>query len=483
MTIMATEDRTLALHQHLHQQRKTAQEIIARHRNGDESCVETVSNVFKDLPKVQEYCNAFTQCFEEEALETARKLDTELANGANPRLLHGVPICIKDLTPSKGHRTTRGSWVANEKDAEIDAEIVRRLKAAGAVIVAKTTTAEFAFSSFTDTPRYGITSNPWDRLRTAGGSSGGSGAAVGAGLVPLAEGTDMGGSVRIPAAVCGVVGFKPSLGRIPMDIAPSGLETFSHFGTLASCVGDAALFTHATAGYHPSDMLSRQLSFDHTVCAPQSLAGKRIAVSYDLGYFHVSEEVERAIHKVITELTSQGVNITEVTLPWTYDVYDKWAVRWSTLLSLLAGNISQDERSLMHPELVACIDAGNRTSAIELLEVDVLRKKMNDDLNCVFDDHDALICPTNAITAPLASQSDADFEEVFDGRIRGFDMTHPFNMVPSSPAITLPVGLSSGGLPIGLQLVGKPYEDEAVLSLAAGIEEIFPPLPTPTMDS
>ncbi|WP_165978769.1 amidase [Antarcticimicrobium luteum] len=460
--------------------RPKAREIVESHIRGQTTCEETVSGVFAQLPRIQEGCNAFTEWFPDEALETARALDRKRAQGAAPGLLHGVPICIKDMTPTKGHHTTLGSWTSGEGKTFHDAVIVQRLKAAGAIIVGKTTTAELAFSSFTNTARYGVTRNPWDLTRTSGGSSGGSAAAVASGVVPLAEGTDMGGSVRIPAAACGVVGFKPSLGRIPMDIVPSALETLSHFGALAASVEDAARFVAAGAGHHPSDMLSRRSRFDLAATAPKSLAGKRFALSADLGYCAVDPEIQAGLMRIADRLRRAGAVVDEVDLPWTRDIFDQWAIRWFCLLATFPNARTAEQRAQMHPELAAGLEQARSYSAMDLMGVDLIRSDMNRQLNSVFAQYDVLLCPTNAVPAPPVTQSDADFEKTLpDGKLRAFDMTHPFNMVPTSPVLSLPIGLTEGRLPIGMQIVGPPFEDEAVLSAAATIEALIDPLPVP----
>ncbi|WP_179217772.1 amidase [Paracoccus seriniphilus] len=460
--------------------RAKAREIVEDHICGRRTCEETVADVMARLPHVQERCNAFTEWFPQEAQEAARDLDRKLAQGAVPGLLHGVPICIKDMTPSKGHHTTLGSWTSGEGKTSHDAVIVQRLKAAGAIIVGKTTTAELAFSSFTNTARYGVTRNPWDLSRSSGGSSGGSAAAVAAGLVPLAEGTDMGGSVRIPAAACGVVGFKPSLGRIPMDIVPSALETLSHFGALAGSVEDAARFVAVSAGHHPSDMLSRRSSFEHAATGPGNLTGRRFALSRDLGYCAVDPEIDRGVMDIAQRLRDAGAIVEEVDLPWTRDVFDQWAIRWFCLLATFPNARTAAQRAQMHPELQAGLEQAQRHTAMDLMGVEVLRSKMNHQLNTIFARYEFLLCPTNAVPAPLVTQSDADFERTLpNGKLAAFDMTHPFNMVPTSPVLSLPIGLTGARLPIGMQIVGPPLQDEATLSVAAAIEALIGPLPVP----
>ena len=462
------------------EEKQTAHCIAAQVASGNLSCVQSIERTLAKTRLVQSVCNPFTCLIEEEAQSRAQRMDESLLAGLEVGLLQGVPICIKDMTPTKGHPTTRGSWTSGDGKADYDAVVVQRLKTAGAIIVAKTTTAELAFSSFTRSDRYGPTFNPWDLSRTAGGSSGGSAVAVATGVVPLAEGTDMGGSVRIPAAACGVVGFKPSLGRIPMDIVPSALETVSHFGPLASCVEDAALFVAATAGHHASDMLSQTSTFDLAKTGRQDLAGRRIALSIDLGYCQVAPEIEAALISVAEMLQGNGSVVETVSLPWSREVYDQWAIRWNCLLALFPNTETEAELAMMDPALARCIRSGRNTSAMELMRTEVLRTRLNAQLNAIFENYDALICPTNAVPAPSLDQCDSDYEVTLkNGKFKAFDMAHPFNMVPSSPVLSLPVGLTSDQLPIGMQIVGKPYADEETLALAASIEAIVGQLPPP----
>ena len=199
----------------------SATKLAGMIRDRQLSSVEAVGNALARIDEVNEALNCFCFIYGEEALTLARAADRRLARGAPDGPLHGVPIAIKDFTPMKGKRTTQGSLILEHWVPDKDPIIVARLRAAGAIVIGKTTTPEFAHSGFTESALWGLTRNPWDLSRTPGGSSGGSAAAVSAGCVPIAEGTDMGGSVRIPAAYCGLVGLKPSLGRIPMDIIPS----------------------------------------------------------------------------------------------------------------------------------------------------------------------------------------------------------------------------------------------------------------------
>ena len=234
------------------------------------SPVDLVEASLGRIDQVQPVFNAFTLILAEEARAAARTAEATEPRGP----LHGVPVAFKEFTPTKGHVTTRGSAAVHEEAAE-DPAIVRRFREAGAIIVAKTTTPEFAYSSYTRSPKWGVTGNPWDPARTPGGSSGGSGVAVTTGCVALAEGTDMGGSVRIPAALCGCVGLKPSLGRIPMDILPTVFDDMSHFGPLARTVDDAALFLSVAEGPLETDIMSQPAPMPLPDAFDRNLTGLR----------------------------------------------------------------------------------------------------------------------------------------------------------------------------------------------------------------
>src|SRR5467141_2986309 len=239
------------------------------------SPVEVVSNALARIGDVNPKLNCFCFVWHDEALAAARAAAQAVARGENLGPLHGVPVALKDTTPTAGHRTTLGSYTHEHWVPDRDAYIVGALRRAGAIIVGKTTTPEFAHTLLTDSPLWGVTRNPWNLERTPGGSSGGSAAAVAAGCVPLAEGTDMGGSVRIPAAWCGIVGLKPGLGRIPMDNLPGLFDSISHLGPLARTVDDARLFLAATQGPDDADILSVPCPLDLAEPVPSSVEGMR----------------------------------------------------------------------------------------------------------------------------------------------------------------------------------------------------------------
>ena len=284
----------------------SATKLAGMIRDRQLSSVEAVGNALARIDEVNQALNCFCFIYGEEALTLARAADRRLARGAPDGPLHGVPIAIKDFTPMKGKRTTQGSLILEHWVPDKDPIIVARLRAAGAIVIGKTTTPEFAHSGFTESALWGLTRNPWDLSRTPGGSSGGSAAAVSAGCVPIAEGTDMGGSVRIPAAYCGLVGLKPSLGRIPMDIIPSVFDNISHFGPLARTVGDAALFLEVTHGPDERDIMSNPCRIDNFSDVAKGVEGLRIAFSPDLGYYAIEPDIAEKTRDACAMLRDLG---------------------------------------------------------------------------------------------------------------------------------------------------------------------------------
>ncbi len=422
---------------------------------------------------VSEPLNPFTLLREEQAMAAALEADLAVKRGEAVGPLHGVPFAAKDMTPTVGDLTTLGSWTEDLRPEE-SALCIRRLTDAGAILIGKTTTPEFAHSSFTYSPRWGVTRNPWDPARTSGGSSGGSAAAVAAGVVPFAEGTDMGGSVRIPAALCGTVGLKPSLGRIPMTILPSVFDGISHFGPLARTVEDAIAFMEAASGPSDEDIQSLPLTFSGGRARAGLLEGRRFALSVDLGYYEVQPGVEAAIRAAVDLLRRAGAVVDEVPVSWTRAVNDQWFDLWCVFMSAYFGDRLEVQRQRMDPAIVALMERGFALGATEVKRVELLRTAMWRDMARLFDRYDALLCPTCAVTAPPADAGDDDFMATADdGRYRGLDMTCPFNLLPQCPSLSLPVGPAADGLPVGLQIVGRRFADEDVLGIGRAIEALL----------
>ncbi len=452
-----------------------ATELARRIRRREVSPVDAVLNSLTRIEEVNPKLNCFCFTYPEEALEKARAAEAAVMRGDMLGPLHGVPIAIKDLTPTRGKRTTLGSYAYEHWVPEEDATIVEALTGAGAVLVGKTTTPEFAYSSFTESPLWGITRNPWDPARTPGGSSGGSGAAVASGCVPLAEGSDMGGSVRIPAAWCGIVGLKPSFGRIPFTILPSQFDTLSHFGPLARTVADAALFLEVTQGPDERDISSIGTKLDLPIPPPAAVRGFKLALSLDLGFYAIDPAVEKQVREAASALIDCGAEVEEVELGWSRALVDAWTAHWGVYLATFFGHKLAEFRDRMDPEVVKLMEAGLAMNAVEFKKIELVRTAQWKSLYPILQRYDALLCPTMAVTAPPVGGKDTDYgTDDAQGRYRALDLTSVFNFVSQCPALSVPAGFTSDGLPVGLQIVGRRFDDLSVLRIGAALEAARP---------
>lgn len=459
----------------LHLSYTAATDLAARVRRKEISPVEIVSNSLARIEAVNPQLNCFCFIFAEEAMALARAAEAAVVRGDDLGPLHGVPVAIKDFTPTRGKRTTLGSYAFEDWVPNHDALIVERLRDAGAIMVGKTTTPEFAHSSFTRSPLWGITRNPWNPEKTPGGSSGGSAAAVATGCVPLAEGTDMGGSVRIPASFSGIVGLKPSLGRIPMDILPTVFDNISHFGPLTRTVADAALFMSVAAGPADRDIGSLSPAMDFPVPPPADIKGLRFALSIDLGYMAVDPQVEALVRDAAAALVEAGAVVEEVELAWTKQVMDDWFRLWGVYLAAFFADKLETHRERLDPNVVELLEAGLKMDAVAFKRLEIARTEQWLKLAELFREHDALLCPTMALPAQDAEGSDSDFDRVDDdGRYHGLDMTCPFNSTGQCPALSVPAGFTSEGLPVGLQIVAHRFEDTMALRIGAALEAVRP---------
>lgn len=452
-----------------------ATELARAIRAGELSPVEVVANSLERIDEVNPALNCFCFTYPDEALAVAREAERAVRAGERLGPLHGVPIAIKDLTPTKGKRTTMGSYAFEHNVPAENALIVDRLLGAGAIMVGKTTTPEFAYSSFTESPLWGVTRNPWDPARTPGGSSGGSGAAVASGCVPLAEGTDMGGSVRIPAAWSGVVGLKPSFGRIPLDFLPTQFDTIQHFGPLARTVADARLFLAVAQGPDDADILSLAPALDLSGPLSASVEGMRLALSVDLGHYAIGADVEEATRAAAAALAATGAEVEEVDLRWGREIADAWVDHWRVYLAAIFGHVLDEYRDRMDPRVVRLMDAGLAMSAVDFKRIEFLRTEQWKELRRIFERFDALLCPTmSQVARPVDEDDFVWYADRGDGLYHGLDMTSQFNFVSQCPALSVPAGWTADGLPVGLQIVARRYRDDDALRVGAALERVRP---------
>jgi Asp-tRNA(Asn)/Glu-tRNA(Gln) amidotransferase A subunit family amidase len=437
--------------------------------------VEVVDACLERIQRLNEELNLFCFVYADEARAAARAAESAVARGADLGPLAGVPYALKDFTPTKGRITTLGSRLFRDWAPDFDPPVVERLRRAGGILVGKTTTPEFAHSGFTSSPLWGISRNPWDPTRTPGGSSGGSAGAVAAGMVPLAEGSDAGGSIRIPASFCGVVGFKPSHGRVPMHVTANDFEQIFHLGPLARTVADCALMFFVMEGPDERDPLSLVPGLAESRPTDPPVAGLRLGLSVDLGYYDIAPEVEANTRAAAAAFAELGAEVTEVDLGWNKDINRAWLDYWSVAIAALYGERAEGAWELVDPEVRALIERGRSLGAVELKRIEQLRTRQWAAIRPVLQTHDALLCPTTSVEAPAAEQKELSYRRAAaPGRFGGYELTCPFNFIAQCPVISVPSGLTSQGLPTGLQIVGRRYDDVTVLGLAAALERARP---------
>jgi Asp-tRNA(Asn)/Glu-tRNA(Gln) amidotransferase A subunit family amidase len=435
------------------------------------SPVELLDAVLERIEERQPRLNAFCLLRPEEAREEARA--AERAEPKGP--LHGIPISIKDLTSTKGIRTTFGSRAYADNVPEVDATFVTRLREAGAILIGKTNTPEFGNKGVTDSPLHGTTANPWGLDRTAGGSSGGAAAAVAAGLGPLAEGSDGAGSIRIPASFCGVVGLKPSFGRVPM-YPRNGYHTISHHGPLARTTADAALMLSVMAGPDQRDPHIRNeppADYRAAVQNPE-IDGWTIGFSPDFGHLPVDPEVAEIVGRAARNLEDLGANVEEA--PALPDAREPMATIWRVVFEAIvreqiAPAIGPEEMDPHLRELAADgakIDAATYYGAVSLFRIALFHE-----MEALMRRFRLLVSPTVAVPAFHHPEHGRPGPDIVAGQpvnpFLGWLLTYHFNLT-GQPAISVPCGFTGDGLPVGLQIAGRPGADEDVLRAAAAFE-------------
>jgi aspartyl-tRNA(Asn)/glutamyl-tRNA(Gln) amidotransferase subunit A len=415
--------------------------------------------------------NAFVAVDAERALADAAAVDEVIASGGDPGQLAGIPLAVKDNQDCAGYRTTCGSpLLADAPPAAADIPFVARLRAAGCVVVGKTNTPEFAWSANTTNAVFGPTRNPFDPAHGPGGSSGGAAAALAAGMVPLATGSDGGGSIRIPSACCGLSGMKPSLGRVPGGgAAPPGWLDLSTSGPMARRIADITTALDVAVGPDPTDLRALPRPEASWLAALEDPhVPVRVAWAPTLGYATVDAEVLAACERAVGVLESLGAEVTTIETVFDEDpVPDFLTLMGVCQLRTMRPYMGHPRWGDVDPVLRAIVDASQATTAEQLVQVLDRFHLMNLRLVELFHEVRILVTPTCSGLAPLAGEGSSPVNGVETPNWVQF--TYPFNMT-RSPAATVCAGLSSGGLPIGLQLIGPQHGDLVVLRTAAALE-------------
>jgi aspartyl-tRNA(Asn)/glutamyl-tRNA(Gln) amidotransferase subunit A len=459
--------------------RMTATELAGRVRARDVSAVEAVDAVLDRIEALDGTLHAFCTLVPEQAREEAARVDRAVAAGEEVGPLAGVPVGIKDLVATKGIRTVCGSVAYEDFVPDEDDVVVERLRAADAVILGKTNVPEFGYSGVGHNPVFPTTRNPWDTERTPGGSSAGSGAAVAAGMGPLAIGSDGGGSVRIPAAHCGLVGVKPSMGRVPLypgcrDERYPGIsswESLEHIGPMTRTVADAALMLSVIAGPDPRDRHSIPThDVDWIADGRRGISGLKIAFSSDLGYAAVDPEVRGIVGRAVAVFERElGCVVDERDPGWE----DPYGAFWGLVAADtdLAGMREMAARyeGRMTPHLVEFLR--RPWTAEELTGAAMVRKAVCNKMWRLMEEYDLLLTPTLTVPPfPIHMQGPEKVEDRIVPPFAWLSFTLPINMT-GQPAASVPAGWTSGGLPVGLQIVGRHLDDSTVLAAAAAFEQ------------
>ncbi len=470
----------------------TATELATRIRGGDVSPVEVMEATIERIERRNPSLNAFIYKGFDDARARAAEAERELASGAAVGPLHGVPAAIKDLFDFKPGWPSTFGGVRAFKDFRADFYCVfaERIEKAGAILVGKTNSPVMGFRGTCDNPLFGASRNPFDTDRNTGGSSGGSAAAVADGLIPLAEGTDGGGSIRIPAAWCGVYGYKASFGRIPCVIRPNAFGNtmpFIYEGPLTRNVADAALALNALSGYDPRDPFSLDEERDFTAAVLRPIEGMRIAYSPDFGVYPVDRRVAETVATAVRAFEEAGAHVEEVDIDIPFDqreLSDLWCrqimlVNLSTFenFKTLGIDLLADHRDDFPPQYLRWIDHAYTMGIVDIDRDYVMRTVVYDAIQTVFEEHDLLVTPTLA-TMPVLNSDDgnttgpSEVEGVEVDELIGWCMTY-FTNFSGHPSASIPAGMTDG-LPVGMQLIGRRYADEDVLSASGAFEQVRP---------
>ena len=423
--------------------------------------IEEVDNEVNSLP---------IRCFER-ALEQAKKIEAEGVPSQAPSLA-GLPIAVKDYNDLGGVRTTYGSPIFAKNIPAASDATVSRLEMNGAIPVAKSNVPEWA-GGHTFNPVHGLTRNPWDLGRSAGGSSGGSGAALASGQVWLATGNDLGGSLRTPAGFNGIVGLRPSPGLVPRGIRLQAFDTLWVEGPMARNVADVALMLDAGAGYDIVDPLSFNPADSFVSAVSEAKPPLRIGFSTDLGIVPMAKEIAEVAEAAVAKLNSQGADVTNET-PDFSGALEAFQTLRAVLLGTMMGESLDAHRSEINADIVGNVERGFSVTIEQLFDAERVRWHLSERMAKFFGNHDLLICPSASIEPfPVEQRFVSEIDGVpCETYIDWFAITFALTLT-ACPILSIPCGFTSAGLPVGLQLVGKPRGEAALLATAKWIEEQF----------
>ena len=421
------------------------------------SCAELIDQLFEDI-RQREAFNSFVTITEDLARAQAMERDRELANGIDRGPLHGIPIAHKDLFYTRGIRTTAGSLVFRNFIPDYDATVVEKLSSAGAICIGKTNLHELAYGITSKNPHYGFVLNPRDTTRTPGGSSGGSATLVAANFLPMCTGTDTAGSIRIPASFCGIAGLKPTYGCVSRHGVLPLAFSLDHVGPLGSCVEDCALAMNAMAGPQP----------DFDLPALPTLTGVRVGVPTNFFFDRIDSEVASAVRKSISAMGQQGASIIELQVPDMEEAYvAARIVQLSETASLYA---HYTDEALFGKDVWPLIQQGKLIAGHEYVSAQRIRTIFRREFDALWKKVDVLATPTTPMAAPSLQDETVEIGgRQQDTRAAATRLVRGINFI-GEPALSLPCGATSAGLPIGLQLIGPPFTEPRLLQIAKTVE-------------
>ena len=451
---------------------RSAYETLDLFRSGDLSPMEHLEGLIEQIETHDPVLNAVVDRRYDEARAEARAAEQRyLGKGDAPRPLEGLCVAAKEEHPMRGRPWQQACLAFADDVATYDHPIIERIQDAGGVIHIRTATPEFSCAGFTHSKLWGVTRNPWNTDFSPGGSSGGSGAALAAGYASLATGSDIAGSIRIPASFSGVVGFKPPFGRVP-GLAPYHLDQYCHDGPLARTVADCALLENVIAGPHWRDNVSLrdppQIPRDFT-----NVEGVRVGLSMTLGDWPVDPDVVANTNHVADALRRAGAQVDDVSLPWTMDrFWQATRAHFAAIFGPGIGEIEAEHGELLNDYTRAFV--ATMKPELTFYEGLVEETALWDPLGRLFEEIDVLLCPTIATTGLHAGSPYIDEPVVVNGQELPHHvvamMTFPFNVFSRCPVLSVPSGRASNGVPTGVQVVGRTYEDVSVFQTAAAIE-------------
>ena len=446
-------------------------ELLRAFRARSASPVEAVRGAYQRIGRIEPRINAFCVIADEaESLRLASESEARWREGRPRGELDGVPITVKDAVLAKGWPTLRGSRTVDPKQPwNEDAPAVARLREAGAIILGKTTTPEFGWTGVTHSPLSGITRNPWNLELTPGGSSGGSAAALAAGIGHAAIGTDAGGSVRIPASFCGLVALKATAGRIP-NYPPSAVGTLGHIGPITHTVEDAALMLNLMAQPDGRDWLCLpSTDRDYRIDLNRGVRGLRIAYSPTLGYAKVEPDVAELVAKQIPVFEELGAQVEEVAAPFE-DPTDTFRVHFFAGIAHSTRMLNEAQLAKLDPDLAKVLEKARKVTLTEYMSAIDRRAALGRATRALHDRYDLLLTPTMAVAPFEAGRLTPDGG---DDWTAWTPFTYPFNLT-GQPAATVPCGFVRGERPVGLQIVGGMYQDHLVLRAAQAFSSARP---------